>query len=395
MTSEATRQTPPDFDALDPIFTVDPHREYARLRQQCPVARTETFGGYWLLTRYDDVRDAARNAEVFSSRDSIVIPDVGNPVPFLPIQLDPPEHAQYRKPLQSWFSVSRLLTLEDDIRQMVTERLDPIVAKGQADLCAELAGPIPPMVIALLLGLDRSDWKMFQQMAEQLITAAERDDSAANTEAMTWLLGYMWEQIAARRAEPRDDLLTYMTEMEIFDEPIADDQVMGLALFTLLAGHETSTGAIGAMLMYLARDPHSQQRLRADPQIIPRAVEEVLRYDPPVPGLARTVRQNVAVAGIELAAGDRVMLSWASANRDPGVFSAPDTLVIDRPNNNHMAFGNGIHRCLGANLARLEMRVILEEVLRRLPPFRITNEADVVVGGVLARGPRMLPISWY
>jgi hypothetical protein len=170
--------------------------------------------------------------------------------------------------------------------------------------------------------------------------------------------------------------------------------VLGLALFMLLAGHETSVSAIGAMIMHLARDQDAQQRLIDDPKIIPNTVEEILRYDPPIQNLARTVRRPVTVAGVDMIEGDRVLLCWASANRDARVFSDADSLVIDRPNNAHVGFGNGVHRCLGANLARLEMRVILEEVLRRIPGFRIADESGVLIGGVLARGPRELPISW-
>jgi cytochrome P450 len=394
MTTDAKQDRDADFDPVDPAFIADPYPVYAHMREQCPVARADRFGGYWLISRYSDVRESARDTEAFSSQGGIVIPPAGNPMPFIPIELDPPEHTEYRRPMQSWFSVSRMLELEDDIREMVVERLDPVVADGHADLCAELAGPIPPMVIARLLGVDRSDWRMFQQMAEQMIAAAESGDTEANAAAGGRLVGYLWEQIEARRAEPRDDILTRMTQLEISGEPIAADKVLGLALFTLLAGHETSTSAIGAMLMHLARDQEAQQRLREESHIIPRTVEEILRYDPPVQNLARTLTCDTTVGGVNLSAGDRVLLSWASANRDASVFSEADTLVIDRPNNGHLAFGYGMHRCLGANLARLEMRVVLEEVLRRIPTFRITNEADVVVGGVLARGPRVLPISW-
>ena len=394
MTADVSPGPTSDFDVLDDEFVADPHAVYARLRAKHPVAHTDRYGGYWLITRYDDVREAARNTDAFSSRGGIVIPDVGNPLPFLPIELDPPEHSQYRKPLQAWFSVSRLMALQDDIREMARERLEPIVDRGHADLCAELAGPIPPMVIARLLGLDKSDWPMFRGMAAQMVTAAESGDAEANTEAMSWLFGFMTQQIVLRQNEPRDDLLTFMTQLKIDGAPISDQDVIGLALFTLIAGHETTTGAIGSMLMHLARDPAAQQRLRDEPAIIAKAVEEVLRIDPPVPNLARTVTQQVTVSGVRLGPGDRVLLSWASANRDAAAFTDPDTMIVDRPNNNHLAFGSGIHRCLGANLARLEMRIVVEELLARIPTFGIADGAEVVVGGVLARGPRVLPISW-
>jgi cytochrome P450 len=394
MTSDTASSARADFDPIDPGFIADPYPTYARMRESCPVARAERFGGYWVISRYADVRDAARDTETFSSHGGIVIPPAGNPMPFIPIELDPPEHSQYRQPLQKWFSATRMLELEDDIRRMVTEQLDAVVDDGQADLCAQIAGPLPPMVIARLLGLDRSDWKLFREMAEKMVEAAETGDQDANVAAGGALLGYLWEQIEARRAEPTDDLLTFMTSLEIDGAPITPDKALGLALFMLLAGHETSVSAIGAMLMHLARDQEAQKRLIAEPKIIPNTVEEILRYDPPIQNLARTVRKDVTVAGVDMVAGDRVLLCWASANRDASQFSDADSLVIDRPNNAHVGFGNGVHRCLGANLARLEMRIILEEVLRRIPGFRIADEDGVVIGGVLARGPRVLPIAW-
>jgi cytochrome P450 len=213
----------PDFDPIDPGFIADPYPVYARLRESCPVARAERFGGYWVISRYADVREAARRPDVFSSQGGIVIPPAGNPMPFIPIELDPPEHSQYRQPMQSWFSAKRMLELEDDIREMVTERLDAIIDNGHADLCAEIAGPLPPMVIARLLGLDRADWKHFREMAEKMIEAAESGDEEANLASGGALLGYLWEQIEARRAEPRDDMLTWMTGMEIDGAPITPD----------------------------------------------------------------------------------------------------------------------------------------------------------------------------
>src|SRR5581483_5255097 len=205
--TETVSDRTPDFDPIDPAFIADPYPVYARMRESCPVARAERFGGYWVISRYADVREAARRPEVFSSQAGIVIPPAGNPMPFIPIELDPPEHSQYRQPMQSWFSARRMLELEDDIRQMVTERLDGIVDDGGADLCAEIAGPLPPMVIARLLGLDRSDWKHFREMAERMIEAAESGDEEANIASGGALLGYLWEQIEARRERPRDDML--------------------------------------------------------------------------------------------------------------------------------------------------------------------------------------------
>lgn len=394
MTTGAVPRSVSDFDVADDEYVADPNKVFARLRAQRPIAYSARHGGYWLISRYDDVRDAARNTAVFSSRGGITIPSVNSPMPFLPIELDPPDHPQYRKPLQHWFSVGKLLALEDDIRTIVNEQLDAVVDGKQADVCSALAGPVPPIVIAKLLGLGKADWPMFRRMAEQMVQAAEEGDAAANAEALLWLFGYMTEQLALRKDGSGDDLLTFIAQMQISGQTISDQEAMSLALFMLIAGHETTTAALGWLLLHLARDADAQQRLRTDPALIGRAVEEVLRLDSPVPGLARTVALPVTLHGVDLCVGDRVLLSWASANRDAETFSEPEKLVIDRTNNGHVAFGSGIHRCLGANLARLEMRIVAEQVLRRIPTFRLDERTDVVISGVLARGPRSFGVRW-
>ncbi len=381
-------------DPTDPEYIRDPYPTYARLRRECPVAHSDQYGGFWMLSRYADIREAARDPELFISSKGVTVPPAGNPMPFLPIELDPPEHTKYRRALQTWFSVREMEKLEGRIRLVVTELIDAIEADGHADFGEALAGPVPPIVIALMFGLPRDDWPRFRHLAEDMVAAAEVEDLERGAAASMELLAYLHTEIAARQGEPGDDMLSRMLRIEIDGEPINPDSVLALAFFLLMAGHETTVGGISMMLMHVGLHPEVKKRLVDDPRLIGKAVEEVLRLEPPIQNIARTVSRDVCLHGVTVAAGERVLLGWGSANRDSALFDDVDDFVLDRPRNPHLAFGDGIHRCLGANLARLEMRVVLEEVIKRIPGYEITDPGDIVIGGYLARHVRRLPVRW-
>jgi cytochrome P450 len=378
----------------DPAYARDPYPTYRDLREKCPVAHSDDFGGFWMLSRYHDIREAARNAELFNSSNGVTVPSVGNPMPFLPIELDPPEHSKYRKAMQTWFSVREIEKLEPTVRQLVNGLIDAVEPQGHADLAQALAGPLPPIVIASLLGLPQEDWPRFREMSDTMIEAAEEQDEERGAVNGVELTGYLYNQIEARRTAPADDMITRMIGIEIDGEPIAPEAVLGLAVFMLVAGHETTVGGLSMMLLHIAKNPEVQQRLIDDPRLIPKAVEETLRLEPPVQTIGRTVSRDVCLHGVDLVEGQKVVLAWGSANRDTAIFDRPDEFVVDRARNPHIAFGDGIHRCLGASLARLQMRIVLEEVLKRIPGYRISDESQIEVGGFLARHVRRLPVEW-
>ena len=382
------------LEPSSPEYARDPYPTYRDLREKCPVAHSDEFGGFWMLSRYHDIRKAARDPQLFTSSQGVTLPPVGNPMPFLPIELDPPKHPKYRKTMQTWFSVRAIEKLEPTVREVVNNLIDQIEPHGHADLTQALAGPLPPIVIALLLGLPQEDWPRFRELAETMVNSAEEQDEERNAVSAMELMGYLYNQIEARREAPADDMLTRMIGIEIDGEPIAPDAVLGLAFFLLMAGHETSVGGISMMLMHIAKNPDVQQRLIEDRSLIPKAVEEALRLEPPIQTIARTVAKDICLRGVDLAEGEKVVLAWGSANRDTAIFDRPDEFVVDRARNPHIAFGDGIHRCLGAALARLEMRIVLEEVLRRIPGYRIADESQIEVGGFLARHVRRLPVEW-
>jgi cytochrome P450 len=227
-----------------------------------------------------------------------------------------------------------------------------------------------------------------------MLEAAANDDSQVNAEQALQFFSYLFEALEDRRDNPRDDMLTRIVQLEFDGRPLTEDELLGITFLVAVAGHETTVGAIGALLLRLAGHPEVREAIIGQPELAFSAIEESMRLEPPIQYFSRTVTRDIEIAGVPLAAGAKVLLSWASANRDPEAFSDPDSFLFDRPNNRHLAFGAGPHRCLGAHLARLELKVVLEEMLRRLPPWRVTDPSAVVMGGGINRLVKCLPVEW-
>ncbi len=381
-----------DFDPTDPQVVKNPYPIYAAMRAKCPIAHGSRFDGFYVLSRFADVYDAAHNPGLFSSAQGVTVPDFGNPMTAIPLEIDPPEHTRWRHLTQAWFSPAAALTLEPDIRAIVTRQIDAFVDRGHADLATELAVPVPPIVIARMLGFPEQDWQYYRKLSETMLEAAANDDSQVNAEQALQLFSYLFEALMDRRDNPRDDMLTRIVQLEFDGRPLTEDELLGITFLVAVAGHETTVGAIGALLLRLAEHPEARAAIEADPELAFSAIEESMRLEPPIQYFSRTVTQDTEIGGVRLAAGAKVLLSWASANRDPAAFSDPDSFVYDRPNNRHLAFGAGPHRCIGAHLARLELRVVLEEMLRRIPTWRVTGE--VIMGGGINRLVKSLPVEW-
>jgi len=371
----------------------DPGPYYARLRGQCPVAHVADYDGFWILSRYADVSAAARSPEVFSSAAGITIPKLPIP-PQICLEQDEPEHSRYRRPMQQWLSPARMAKLEDRVRAIVDDLIDDFVAKGEADLAAELAEPVPPLVMAALMGLPDSDWHTFRDQMNRIVGYAAAEDPAASAAASAEFVGYLAAKLAERRAAPSDDMISDIATLRIDGAPLSDADAISMAFLLLGAGHETTVGAIGGLLYYLARDPALQQRLIADPALIPGATEEAVRLVAPLPGMGRTVLTDTVVDGAPLPAGSRVMLMYGSANRDPAQFDDPEEFRLGRDSNRHVGFGQGIHRCVGAPLARLELKVVLEQVLRRMPGFTLAGDDAAEARYGTSRSYRRLVVRW-
>jgi cytochrome P450 len=383
-----------DYDIFDPAYVANPYPVWDELRTSCPVAHTERYGSSWLPTRYADVTAIARDVEHFSSRDVGVIGgDEGGPnllpagVP--PIDADPPVHTWTRRLLLPWFANARVEEYEPYTRELCRRLINGFIEHGRADAAADYAQQIPVRVIGLILGVPEDMSDTFTGWVRDVLEFAH--DAPRRDKATEDLVLYFLGEMEKRRDSGGTDLISTLLRTEVEGEPVPDAHILGTVALTLIAGVDTTWSAIGASLFHLATHAEDRAMLAAHPEIMPTAVEELLRAYSPVT-MARIVNEDVEVAGCPMKAGDRVLLSFPAANRDPEAFPDADRVILDREVNRHVAFGAGIHRCAGSNLARMELRVALEEWMARIPDFRLADGAAVAWAGGQVRGPRQLPV---
>jgi len=387
-----------DFDVLDPDYVADPFPIWDELRPRCPIPHTNRRVSSWLPLRYEDVTAIAHDIEHFSSRKIAVIPITGEegvePDPVLPyglppISSDPPLHTWTRRLLLPWFSHRRVESYEQMTRDLCNRLLDGFLAEGHADAAAEYAQQIPVRVIAHILGVPPELSDTFTGWVRDVLEFA--DDPVRREEGSTGLINFFVAEVGRRKDEPGHDLLSELLHTEMDGELIDPAVVLGIASLVLIAGVDTTWSAIGSSLWHLATHDEDRKRMVSDPAVWPLAIEELLRAYSPVT-MAREVTEDVVYAGCPMAAGDKVLMNFPAANRDPEIFEDADTVVLDRALNRHVAFGSGIHRCAGSNLARMELRVALEEWLRRVPEFHVAEGATVTWAGGQVRGPRSVPV---
>jgi hypothetical protein len=383
-----------DFDHTDPVWAADPYPIWEDLRQRCPVAHSDRYGGVWLPTRHDDISTIAYDTDHFSSQGVVVSelkPDVPAPMgPAPPITSDPPFHALARRLLLPAFSPRPIAALEPTTRALCRELLDRIGDVEVCDAATDYAQDIPPTVIARMLGLPPGDNELFRDFVHHVLEAVSADPEtrAAGFERFDAYLDF---HIADHVENPRDDLISFLLEADIDGLKLAPEHVRGAIVLLLIAGVDTTWSAIGASLWHLAGHADDRRRLVAEPELMDRAVEELLRAYAPVT-MARIVARDVELGGCPMKEGDWVLLPFPAANRDPEAFEDAGRVVIDREVNRHASFGLGIHRCLGSNLARMEVRVAIEEWLARFPDFELADPDAVTWSGGQVRGPRRMPI---
>ena len=360
---------------------------YASLRAGCPVFWTESWGGYWVASSYEDVYEAARDPERFASAPGVMIPPVGHGRPLLPMESDPPDHLAYRELLLPRFAPAAVARLESDVRELAAALVDGVARDGHADLYETLAKPLPLLMITRLLGIERDD--QFWEWVELLMYGrVEGVDAATVIATAGALYDFLAAQLEQRRAVPGDDLLSLLLEGNVNGRPYTQDEILDLGFFLVIAGIENTAFSIRATLRHLAVHPEDRAALAAEPALINNVVEQSLRLYAPVTGLARTVTRDASLGGAQLRAGDRLLLLFGSANRDETVFEDADAFHLDRRDGRHVAFGIGPHRCVGSHLARLEVRIAVEELLKRVPDFQLAG-ADLGWG---TAGP--LEVRW-
>jgi cytochrome P450 len=388
-----------DFDHTDPEWIADPYPIWDELRATCPVAHSDRYGGTWLPVRHEDVAAVAYDTEHFTSRSVVVSElrpgpdDLPAPIGLAPpITSDPPFHAMARRLLLPAFSPKRIAALEPFTRQLCGELLDAVAARKEFDAAVDYAQHIPLRVIVRMLGFPQEDADVFRRFIRMVLedvgqSAEERQAQVDDGE----LDDYMNARIAEHLDNPQDDLTTFLLEAELDGNKLAPDHVRGTMVLLMIAGIDTTWSAIGASLWHLAQNPADRRRLAAEPDLMATAIEELLRAYAPVT-MARLVAEDFEFKGRPMREGDWLLLSFPAANRDPGFFPDADKVLIDRAENRHAAFGLGIHRCIGSNLARMELRVALEEWVKRYPDFELADPTKVTWSAGQVRGPRSIPV---
>jgi cytochrome P450 len=385
-----------DFDHTDPVWAADPYPIWADIRSSgCPVAHSERYGGVWLPTSHEDVAAIAYDTEHFTSQSVVVsegrpmIPAPQGIAP--PISSDPPFHHDARRLLLPAFSPKAVAALEPFTRAYCNELLDAVEGKDVVDAAAEYAQHIPVRVIAKMLGFPAEDADIFRMFVHNALEGVDLPVEK-RIENFGKLDTYLRAQVEDHIANPRDDLTTFLLNAEMGGEPLNAQHVGGTIALLLIAGIDTTWSAIGASLWHLAKTPSDRQRLADEPALLPTAVEEFLRAYAPVT-MARLVKEDFEFNGCPMKANEWVLLPFPAANRDPAHFENPDEVIIDRVENRHAAFGLGIHRCAGSNLARMEMQVAVEVWMQRFGNgFSLDDDAEVTWSGGQVRGPRQLPI---
>lgn len=378
-----------EFDHYDPAQAQDPYPRYEQLRKSCPVGWSEAHEGFWVVSRYEDIAEITHRPDLFSSRYVTVPRDIGmGDVQVPPLHYDPPEHSRIKKLLASAFVPARVAALEGATRASVGALIDRFADRGRCDASQEYARSLPVGVICRLLDLPPEDEERFIGWAYALLEITGTPE--AMQMAMEMLM-YLNDLVERRRSEAGDDLVSYLAHAVVEGDQLEPGEIVLSTVELIVAGIDTTWDTLAAALWHLAQHPDQQRCLRDGPERIPAAVEEFLRVFAPVT-VGRLVTADTEFRGQQFGQGEMVLIPFPSANRDEREFPDPDRVILDREPNRHFAFGTGIHRCVGANLARMELSVALAEFLRRIPDFRLDegSAVDWCVGHI--RGPRHVPI---
>ncbi|HEX6310631.1 MAG TPA: cytochrome P450 [Acidimicrobiia bacterium] len=382
-------QTPTDIDPTMLLFEPDtanaPHEPYRRLREECPVARAEGAtmagqpGAAVVLSRFEHVSWALKHPEYLSSSDAVAI---GNDRPLIPLQIDPPDHAKYRRLLDPEFSPKKMAALEPDFRVLVNQVIDRFFDRGECDFHEEFATPLPSTFFLRLTGLPLDDLPVFLQWRDNIIRPDVEPgdfDAAAEIRAATGrdIYAYFERALDERERERDEGLLSHLLAAEIEGERLTREELLDICYLLIIAGLDTVTATLDCAVAHLARNPERRQLLVERPDLAPNVVEELLRFESPVMAVPRTVAQDVTVHDVDLKAGDSVTLVIGAGNLDDAEFDRAHVADFERDRNRHLAFGAGPHRCLGSHLARLEARVALEEWHRRVPHYEIAPGAEL------------------
>jgi cytochrome P450 len=391
-----------DFDVYDPSLTIPVDRMQecaAELAKIGPLVYSTAHGGHWIVTRYDAVHDVLRKPEIFSSYPNNLV-DAGAGK-FLPLELDPPEHTAFRAALQPLFSPTRMRELEVEIRRIVNELISEFAARGSAEYISEFAHELPTRVFLALMGWPLSDAPLFTEATEIALNGRPGDTpeqaNESRMQAAFQMFGYFGKVIAERHTGGADldditsRVLRNKIEVDGRERPLTDEELARMFFLLLIAGLHTVQGSLAWAVLHLSQNPDQRKLLVEDPGLVPAAVEEVLRYEAAV-SMGRRAVADTEIGGVAVREGDQLLVMLCSANRDATQFHEPDAMRIDRTPNRHLTFGSGPHRCLGSHLARIELRIALEELHRRIPDYALDPNEPPTVLPSQVRGVARMPI---
>ncbi len=376
-----------------------PQATYRDLNLHCPVARQALTDGP-VISRYEDVVWALRHPEIFSSEMEMQVM-LGTERPMIPQQIDPPAQTRFRKLLDPQFSRKRMTAIEPAVRQQANELIDAFLGQGHCDFDPAFAIPLPCSAFLSLMGLPQSELPFFLRLKDGIIRPQAQVEGEVTAESLVAhrkqtgaeIYGYFREVMKERRDRPGEDLLSYLLQAEIDGQRLSDEEVLDVSFLLILAGLDTVTATLGCNVAYLAANPAQRERLVADPTLIPAAIEELMRWETPVTGVPRVVKQRTTLHDVTLEEGQLVTLLLGAANVDEGEFPRPEEVDLGRERNRHVAFGSGPHRCLGSHLARMELQVAMEVWHERIPSYAIRpGETPRYSPGI--REVTYLPLVW-
>jgi cytochrome P450 len=393
---ETQRRAEVDLDHHSPEFRDNPHGTFREMRESgCPVAYSEHYGGFWALVDYASVFEAARDDDLFNSYPSVGVPANEMGLAILPIESDPPETQELREVTLKRFSPGAAERFRESAVEMTNEAIDEFIERGECDLVGELTTPLPARLILRLLNFDESRYMEWVDWVHSTVHDRAHEPEKAGAAGME-MFGEIVKHLQERRAEGLgDDLFSDILRGTLNGEPLDDGQITMYTVLMMLGGMDTTSGFTGNVLRHLCEDRKLRNQLIEDPALLKKATDELLRLYSPTIGLARTVSRDAEFHGQPLCQGDRAILMWGAANRDPAMFENPDRLDLDRANaKKQMAFGVGIHRCLGSHYAKMMFDVMITQILKRLPDFELNGEAKLFEDAGEVYAVRELPVRF-
>jgi cytochrome P450 len=392
MGSELTEEFVESFDHHDPRLGEITHEVYAEMVERCPVKWSDNHGGYWVVSGYEEAHYAFQHYEQFSAYPSVSVPAFHLARPMLPLEVDPPIHQKYRSLLAPVFAPPRINALEDQIRETATTLIDGFIDRGKCELISEFADPLPVSIFTKMMGLPTEEMSRFRDWKNAILHGMHESPEVPKR-ATEQLEAYIYDLLADRKKDRRDDILSVLIDSTVEGEKLTDEEIYDTTFLLFLAGLDTVTASIGLHFLYLAQHADVRDRIVADPAIIPDAVEELMRFESLIIG-GRTLTEDLEIFDVKMKKGDRLVINTVAADRDPSQFPDADKVVLDRENNRHLAFGAGPHRCVGSHLARIELKVAYEEIHKRIPNYEFEPGAEVHRHADNVHGVDRVPLVW-